>query len=170
MPRAAPLPAGMERYYAERAPEYDHFYAVPEIQDDLRHIAEWVVEAVRGRSVLEIAAGTGYWTKVAAATAASIVATDYSLATLRIAAKRRPGAHVRFVEADAYALPSFDGTFDVAMAQLWWSHVPKERRQAFLLGLRATLRPGSTLLMMDQRFVAGLSPPATRRDGRGNRY
>jgi ubiquinone/menaquinone biosynthesis C-methylase UbiE len=62
----------MEIYYRDRAPEYDKFYQVPERQHDLERLKLWLVEHVRGRHILEIAAGTGYWTEAAAAVAKAI--------------------------------------------------------------------------------------------------
>jgi ubiquinone/menaquinone biosynthesis C-methylase UbiE len=59
----------MEIYYRDRAPEYDKFYEVPEREHDLARLKSWLVERVRNRTILEVAAGTGYWTEVAAAVA-----------------------------------------------------------------------------------------------------
>jgi ubiquinone/menaquinone biosynthesis C-methylase UbiE len=160
----------MQAYYRERAPEYDLLYAVPAYQDDLAALRRWLLPHVAGASVLEVAAGTGYWTEVAAPSARAITATDRNPETLAVAARRRMGSNVRLVEADAYALPDFGAAFEVGMAHLWWSHVEKERRQAFLSGFAARLRPGATLLMLDQRFRRGWGPPCCRRDRAGNRY
>jgi SAM-dependent methyltransferase len=160
----------MKSYYRQRAPEYDAFYQVPEFQDDLHQLERWTTEHVRGRTVLEVAAGTGHWTKIASHVAKSITATDVNPETLAIAKRRRLGSHVTFVTADAFALPAFEKQFAVGMAHLWWSHVPRERRREFLTGLVARLRPRATIVMLDQRFVGKFSIPASRRDPRGNRY
>jgi SAM-dependent methyltransferase len=160
----------MRAYYRERAPEYDLLYAVPAYQDDLATLRGWLEPHVVGASVLEVAAGTGYWTEAAAPFARAITATDCNAETLAVAARRRLGPKVTLVEADAYALPDFGAGFEVGMAHLWWSHVKKERRPAFLSGLAARLRPNATLLMLDQRFRRGWGPPCCRRDRFGNRY
>ena len=52
----------MKEYYAARAKEYDQIYAKPERQTDLRLIEQWLPSRFEGARVLEIAAGTGYWT------------------------------------------------------------------------------------------------------------
>ena len=59
----------MKEYYRQRASQYDRFYEVPERSHDLIGLKAWLVERVRGRTVLEVAAGTGYWTEVAATAA-----------------------------------------------------------------------------------------------------
>jgi SAM-dependent methyltransferase len=162
--------AGMRAYYRDRAPEYDLLYDVPAYQDDFAALRRWLEAHVVGASVLEVAAGTGYWTEVAAPFARSVTATDCNAETLAVAARRRSGPNVTIVQTDAYALPDFGVRFEVGMAHLWWSHVEKERRDAFLSGLAARLQPDATLLMLDQRFRRGWGPPCSRRDRLGNRY
>ena len=49
-------------YYRERALEYDRVYLKPERQGDLYRIREWLSTVFDGRRVIEVAAGTGYWT------------------------------------------------------------------------------------------------------------
>jgi demethylmenaquinone methyltransferase/2-methoxy-6-polyprenyl-1,4-benzoquinol methylase len=75
----------MQRYYADRAPEYDSIYAKPERQADLRLIERWLPEVFRGRRVLEIACGTGYWTQFIAPVATGVVAIDSARETIDIA-------------------------------------------------------------------------------------
>jgi ubiquinone/menaquinone biosynthesis C-methylase UbiE len=160
----------MEAYYRERAAVYDEFYQVRRRQDDLVALRSWVVERVRNGTILEVAAGTGYWTAVAAAVARALTATDYNPETLAIAAQRSLGSNVRLIAADAYQLPQFSNTFDVGMAMLWWSHVPRQRRQEFLGHFASRLAPGALILMFDQFYVEGLSNPISRRDEWNNLY
>jgi len=160
----------MEEYYRERASEYDKFYEVPERHDDLARLKGWLVEHVGGRTILEVAAGTGYWTETAASVAKAITATDINPEMLAIAAKRPLGPRVTLLAADAYALPEFAATFDTGMAHLWWSHVERQRQQQFLSHFVTRLQPGALLLMIDQIYVEGLSSPGCRHDEWGNQY
>ena len=75
----------LEIYYRDRAPEYDRFYEIPERQGDLAWLRTWLLSHSRGRTILEVATGTGYWTEVAARVAKAIVATDYNPEMLAIA-------------------------------------------------------------------------------------
>jgi len=161
---------GMVDYYRERAPRYDRLYQTSEWQQDLAWLQNWVTRRTAGRSVLEVAAGTGFWTAAAARRAKAVVATDYNAEPLAIAAKRGLGAHVTFVVADAYAPPVFDGAFEVGMAHLWWSHVDKRREREFLSHFTARLQPGAELLLIDQTYSESDGIPAFRRDRAGNRY
>lgn len=160
----------MEAYYRERAAVYDEFYQVGRRKDDLIALRSWVVERVQDGTILEVAAGTGYWTEAAAPVAKAITATDYNPETLAIAAQRRLGSHVTLIVADAYRLPEFPGAFDVGMAMLWWSHVQKQRRREFLSHFTGRLAPGALVLMFDQFYIEGLSNPISRKDEWDNLY
>jgi SAM-dependent methyltransferase len=157
-------------YYQARAREYERVYDKPERQEDLVRLKAWLAEQARGRTILEVACGTGYWTAIAAGTARAIVATDLNPGPLAIARAKGLGAHVRFAEADAFALPDYEGGFDAGMALFWWSHVLVADQRRFLEHFAAKLRPGAKLLMMDNNYVAQCMSPISRRDALGDTY
>src|SRR5258708_8710963 len=78
----------LAEYYAQRAAEYDEVYRKPERQYDLARLRGLLPPLVAGKRVLEIAAGTGYWTQVLAGTATAITATDVNAETPALAAQR----------------------------------------------------------------------------------
>jgi len=160
----------MKEYYRARAPEYDLFYDVPERLDELAQLRAWLIERAKGRSILEVAAGTGYWTEVVASVATTVTATDYNAELLELAAKRSLGPHVFLVTADAYSLPHFATAFDTGMAHLWWSHIEKQRLKSFISHFASRLSPGAMLLMIDQLYVEGTCSPMSRKDSWGNQY
>jgi demethylmenaquinone methyltransferase/2-methoxy-6-polyprenyl-1,4-benzoquinol methylase len=160
----------MQEYYAARAGEYDRIYQKPERQADLRKIERWLQAALAGRSVLEIACGTGYWTQFYAPRCPRVVGLDSASETLRIARTRTPPDRVSFVVGDAYRLPVQSGKFDAGFAGFWWSHVPLGRIPEFLRGFHSALRPGATVVLLDNRYVEGSSTPVSERDPEGNTY
>ena len=160
----------MQRYYADRAPEYDSIYAKPERQADLRLIEQWLPEVFRGRTVLEVACGTGYWTQFIAPVAAGVVAIDSAPETIEIARGRVPPGKVDFVIGDAYALPDSGRKCSGGFAGFWISHVPKSRVREFLRGFHAHLEPGAKVVLLDNRFVEGSSTPIGERDIEGNTF
>ena len=175
LPRPLPyqrltLPDTMQQYYRARAAEYDLFYQAPERLSELTLLQAWLIERTRGLNILEVAAGTGYWTEIAAPFARAITATDLNAETLEIAATRRLGQHVSLRTADAYSLPHSTTIFDVGMAHLWWSHVKRQKRKSFLSHFASRLRPAATLLMIDQFYVDGFTSPISREDRWGNQY
>ncbi len=161
----------MAGYYAARAAEYEAIYAKPERQADLARLRELVPAFFRGRRVLEIACGTGYWTALVARVAAAVLATDVAPAVLEVArAKPLPPGKVDFRQADAYAVGDVPGRFDAALAGFWWSHLGREDLPRFLAGLHGRLEGSARVMFLDNRFVAGSSTPLARRDGSGNTY
>jgi demethylmenaquinone methyltransferase/2-methoxy-6-polyprenyl-1,4-benzoquinol methylase len=163
--------AGMRSYYAARAAEYERIYDKPERQDDLAALRARVPAALAGRDVLEVACGTGWWTRLVARRARSVTATDATAEVLAIARDALPqGAPVTFLQADAYALGQVPGRFDAALAAFWWSHVPRARMRTFLDGLHARLEPGAVVVMLDNRYVDGSSTPVCRTDAAGDTW
>jgi SAM-dependent methyltransferase len=160
----------MQSYYAARASEYDTVYLKPERQADLRRIEEWLPDVFADCSVLEIACGTGYWTRFIAPRSTRVVAVDAVPETLEIARSRVPSGKVEFVAADAYGIPSQSMPFDAGFAGFWWSHIPLARIPEFLRGFHAALAPGATVVFLDNRFVAGSSTPISETDLDGNSY
>lgn len=160
----------IQSYYAARAAEYDAIYRKPERQPDLREIETWLPSVLRGRRILEIACGTGYWTRFLAPVACSIVAIDSAEETLRIAGERVPPGNTSFAVGDAYAPGQPGRSFDAAFAGFWFSHVPRERQAEFLSALNSALEPGAKVVFLDNRFVEGSSSPISEQDARGNTY
>lgn len=172
-----PLPA----YYAARAPEYDRVYLKPERQADLRAIEAWLPAQFAGHcraGLLELACGTGYWTRFLVPVSPALLALDAAEPTLAIARERiarqcaAASSRVSFEIGDAYALAgvALGRPFDAAYAGFWWSHVPRERLGAFLADLHQRLAPGARVVFLDNLNVDGSSTPLSDWDDAGNSY
>lgn len=161
----------LRAYYARRAAEYERIYARPERQADIARLRVDIPAALEGARLLELACGTGWWTPLLAARAATVHAVDASEEVLAIArAKQYPRSNVSFERADAYALPAWPRRFDACFAGFWWSHVPLGRLDAFLDGLHARLAPGAKVIFLDNRYVEASSTPIVRSDAAGNSW
>jgi SAM-dependent methyltransferase len=162
---------GTEKYYQAWAPEYDQVYERPARQADLGRLRAWLPPVLNGRRVLEVAAGTGYWTAVYAERAACALATDASAETLNVAKARRAWpATVGFAQVNAFELASVTGAFDAAFAGFFWSHIPLGLLDGFLAGLASRLDRPATLVFIDNRYVHGSNHPLIRSDADGNTY
>ena len=96
--------AAMRFYYAARAPsmQYDRLSAAD--QRMLGAYADFLESEFSGRSVFEVACGTGYWTQVIAATAREVLATDAVPEMLELARQRQYShGNVEFLLLDAYS-------------------------------------------------------------------
>jgi SAM-dependent methyltransferase len=160
----------LKAYYAARAPYYDAVYLKPEREKDIAFLSHHLPDRLAGRSVLEVACGTGFWTQYIAQRSQRLVATDGTAEPLEFA-KLRPGtSRVTFSQLDAYNLPPDLGQFSGAFAGLWFSHVPVEARAHFLQSLHARLEPGARVLLLDNSAIQCRELPITETDDQGNTY
>lgn len=157
--------AEMQRYYRERAPEYDEWW-LRQGRYDLGAEGNrvWFEEMAVTQAafdaagfhgdVLELAPGTGNWTERLARTADHVVALDGSpeMIALNRARLARQGLadKVEFRQTDLFAWRP-ERQHDVVFFGFWLSHVPAERLDAFLSSVAAALRPGGLLGIIDSR-------------------
>jgi SAM-dependent methyltransferase len=147
------------RYYRRRAAEYDEWWfregrwALPEpaMHRWLADIED--VEAALGRfapggEVLELACGTGLWTRHLVRHADRLTAVD--AAPEMIARNReRVAGEVTYVQANIFDWTPPADRFDVCFFSYWLSHVPDERLAAFWATVAAALRPGGRVFLVD---------------------
>lgn len=159
----------LETYYAKRAREYEQVYEKPERQHELAWLRERIPRLFKGRNVLEVACGTGYWTQHLAVTAHRVYACDINEPVLEIAREKRiPNA--TFVKADAIALEGIPAGCNAAFAGFWWSHVKKSGLKQFVSNLAAKVEPGAVVAILDNAWAPGSSTPISRTDAEGNTY
>lgn len=101
----------------------------------LQIVGESLAEAAdirAGERVIDIAAGNGNASLAAARRFAHVTSTDYVPALLEKGRARAAaeGLHVEFREADAEALPFYDGSFDVALSTFGVMFAPDHARCA----------------------------------------
>lgn len=148
-------------YYAARAPEFDNWYlrrgryshgplADAAWTADLAAAAAWLDALPLGGEIVELAAGTGWWSERLAGKG-NLWAYDATEEPLRIC-RERLGEHglTAHVELrDAWAEP--DRRVDTLFCGFWLSHVPRARFAEFLSLCRQWLKPGGTLAFIDSR-------------------
>jgi SAM-dependent methyltransferase len=159
-----------KRYYAARAPEYDDWWfrrgsytLDPERERRwLRDVAEAEARlaafAPRG-VVLELAAGTGIWTRKLAAAADRVVAVDANAETLAL---NTPAAEL--VQADVFSWRPAE-RFDVCFFSFWHSHVPEARFEEFWAFVRSALQPDGRVFLVDNAAGSGSPHTVRREDG-----
>jgi SAM-dependent methyltransferase len=157
-------------YYRLRANEYDRVYEKPERQTDLRAIKVTLGEAAAHRHVLELAAGTGYWTPTISRAARSVVATDINPETLALARQREYGdANVEFRLADAFTPQLIAGDFDCVVAGFFMSHIPRDSVGSFLDAVSARV-PTGRIVLFDNNYVDGSSTAIATHSPTGDAY
>src|SRR5215467_14167220 len=83
--------SSMVDYYEARAPHFEAVYDRPERQADLLVLRHWLAREAQGLTLLEVACGSGYWTRVAASTAKAILAIDCNPSPLALASSKTWG-------------------------------------------------------------------------------
>lgn len=159
------------QYYAKSASNHDRIYDRPERQDDLAAMRGHVATVLRGHTVLELACGTGYWTRIIAEAADKVVATDINPEMIALAQLRAlPADKVTLRVADAYDLPADLGDFTAVFIGFWWSHVKREEQERFLAQLKAKVGKDIFVVLLDDCYVEGSSETVARTDMEGNTY
>lgn len=84
-------------------------------------------EEVKGKTVLDIGAGTGPWSEYLKKQGASmVVASDLNEQMLRTGKTQGRGEHAHFVQSSASALPHPDNTFDMSVSINVGCNLPNE--------------------------------------------
>lgn len=142
-------------YYRRRASEFDATTTPsgdPFAAQGL--LLEQALEDFRAAGkVLEIACGTGTWTRLLVQHARELVALDSSPEMLELARPKVGDANVAFVQADLFAWEP-DQRFDVVAFANWLSHVPPTRFESFWSLVEHCLAPGGRVFFVDEAVDA----------------
>jgi SAM-dependent methyltransferase len=98
--------------------------------------------------VLELAYGPGIWTELLLRHATSVTAVDAAPEMLALARARVGEERVRFMQADLFAWRP-DRRHDVVFFGFWFSHVPRDRFEAFWSLVDDCLKPEGRVFLVD---------------------
>jgi SAM-dependent methyltransferase len=146
-------------YYRARANEYDEWFLRQGRYDrGPQHRLQWMGEigeietvlrsSVARANVLELACGTGQWTRRLAANNRRVVAVDASPEVIALNRERVGSEIVEYRAADIFSWVP-EETFDVVFFSFWLSHVPAGRFEEFWALVRRALRPGGQAFFID---------------------
>jgi SAM-dependent methyltransferase len=146
-------------YYRARASEYDEwFYRQGRYDRGAEENAAWfaesaeVMRALRSSgpfgSVLELACGTGIWTRELLHIADTITALDAAPEMLALHAQNIPDPRVRRTQVDLFQWEP-EEKYDLVFFSFWLSHVLPERVREFLAHAARAIRPGGQIFLVD---------------------
>ena len=149
-------------YYRARAEEYDEWWfrrgrydrGEEQRQAWFAEVAtvEAALQAARPAGhILELACGTGLWTRHLVAHAESVTAVDASPEVVRLNAERVRSPRVEYVQADLFQWRPAK-LYDFVFFGFWLSHVPEHRFEEFWRMVRSALRPGGQAFFVDNLF------------------
>ena len=148
-------------YYRARAHEYDEWFFRTGRYDrgeEFRRAwnaeietAEAALRELRpfGR-VLELACGTGLWTRRLVESAESVTAVDASAEVIARNRERVGSDAVRYVQADLFEWRPGE-RYDLVFFGFWLSHVPPSHFAAFWSLVRESLAPGGAAFFVDNK-------------------
>lgn len=162
-----------QRYYNERAAEYDQWWLrVGRYDRGAEENGVWFAEQRQVRAafdtldwsgdIVELAGGTGIWTEWLATRARSVTILDGSREMIAINRARLYGGGL--VEKAAYEqLDLFEWSprraWDGLFVGYFLSHVPLERYERMLAAMASAIRPGGVFAMIDGRREERSSSP-----------
>ncbi len=163
-------------YYRARAAEYD-VTSYGDLPTADRRIAALAGQLHPDGDVLEIACGTGIWTRHLAACARTVTAIDAAPEMIALARRRVTSATVTFLAADVldWVPPR---RFDTVFFAFWLSHVPASAFGRFWSVVRRALASDGRVLFVDEQpaaagreiYVAGSGEVVERRLRDGTRH
>jgi demethylmenaquinone methyltransferase/2-methoxy-6-polyprenyl-1,4-benzoquinol methylase len=147
-------------YYRARAGEYDEwFLRIGRYDRGSEHRAAWNAEieivtrelqqALTSGDALELACGTGLWTRHLLESHRRVVAVDASPEVVEINRARLNSDRVEYVVADLFSWRPPDAQFDSIFFGFWLSHVPPTRFDEFWATIRGWLNRGGRIFWVD---------------------
>ncbi|MEW6425530.1 MAG: class I SAM-dependent methyltransferase [Bacillota bacterium] len=133
----------------------------------VEHVARYnfALAYVKGKTVLDVACGTGYGTAILASEAGSVVGIDLDRETIAYARQNYPHPEVTYLLGDILRLPLPDESVEVVACFETIEHVADDRK--CLQELRRVLQPGGICLLSTPNRAV-FSPGKTLTDQPGN--
>jgi len=145
-----PILDGQMTYYRQMAQEYDETTGQTEdLQRAFARARDLLQQLAPVERMLELACGTGTWTRALLPLGRDLTAIDASPEMLALARQKVGDAAVQFQQADLFAWQPRQ-QYDLVFFANWLSHVPPQRLDAFLGAVARAVRPGGSLAIMDQ--------------------
>lgn len=160
-------------YYRIRATEYEQIYFrdMPERRKEIDDEADRLRILVAGKNVLELACGTGYWTKVMSDTASHVTASDIWPEMVEETRKKPFVGPVTLLSADMFKHRFPEKAFAVVAVGFWFSHQPKQEYEKFFDVIRRPLKPGGKIWLIENNPPAeGTQHEFVRKDEFGNSF
>lgn len=112
---------------------------------------------VKGKTVLDIASGTGYGTALLAASAKKVIGVDYDKDAIEYSKKLYKLDNIKFIQGDAQDLPLGDSSVDVVVSLETIEHLPNPEK--FVLEVKRVLKPNGVFYVStpndDEHFDQG---------------
>jgi ubiquinone/menaquinone biosynthesis C-methylase UbiE len=141
-------------YYRARATTYDASLGdgLQGLQGALTAVGELLHQLGPFKHVLELACGTGIWTRLLVNVAQRVTAVDAAPEMLALNAAKVGEVgekRVRYLCADLFTWEPAE-QYDLVFFAFWLSHVPPSRLDTWLATVLRAVRPGGSLVVVDE--------------------
>lgn len=160
-------------YYNKKAEEYEEVYRRndPQRLKEQEIIKQYIIDHFKGREVLELACGTGYWTEYLVTVAKHVVAIDQSEEMLAIARnKLAEKTNITFEKRDAYDPPKKTPEFTGCMANFLLSHIPRKELDGFLETVHSRLSNDAFVMLVDSNYQEGKGGLLVKQEGKDDTW
>jgi SAM-dependent methyltransferase len=172
----AALLAEQSEYYRQRAPEYDDWwfrrggYDQGEVANrrwfaQASQLERALADFAPSGRVLELACGTGLWTRHLVRYAERLTALDGSEEMIALNRERVGAASVDYFQTDLFQWQPSE-QYDVCFFGFWLSHVPRELFAEFWEKISRSLLPGGRVFFLDSAPLDRGPKGATEPQGR----
>lgn len=161
------------RYYRARAAEYEQIYYRDnqQRQGELKNEADALRVLASDKTVVELACGTGYWSRIMAETAKYVLATDISPEMIATARNKTSAANLTYRVLDMFDPSLAEQQYDLVAVGFWFSHQPRQDYDRLYQLLKSLLAPGGRIWMIDNNPPAeGPLNLSVRTDEHGNNF
>ena len=137
-------------YYDARAQEYDASVSNAEIEPEAVVRAHALLRQMGlYEQVLELACGTGLWTGTLLAIGREINVLDASNEMLVLTRQKHGDDRVQYRQVDLFQWEP-EEAYDLVFFAYWLSHVPPAHLAPFLQKVRRAVKPGGSVVVIDQ--------------------
>lgn len=115
-----------------------------------------VVAVVKGKTVLDIASGAGYGTKLISKSAKKVYGIDYSLDAINYAKEHYSAQNIEYKQGDAQAIPLPDNSVDIIVSFETIEHLKKPTK--FIEEVKRVLKKDGQFIVStpnDDEFIEG---------------
>jgi 2-polyprenyl-3-methyl-5-hydroxy-6-metoxy-1,4-benzoquinol methylase len=156
-----PILEEQKHYYRERASEYDEwFYRLGRYDrgqewnqrwfDEVKILQKAVSRLGSLGSILELACGTGIWTKALTAMTGDLTAIDASPEVIEINRGKIGQSSTTYLQCDIFEWQP-ERQYDLVFFAFWLSHVPPGQLAVFLKTVHSAVKPGGHVFAIDSR-------------------
>jgi 2-polyprenyl-3-methyl-5-hydroxy-6-metoxy-1,4-benzoquinol methylase len=154
-----PILEEQKHYYRERASEYDEwFYRLGRYDrgqewnqrwfDEVKILQKAVSRLGSLGSILELACGTGIWTKALTAMTGDLTAIDASPEVIEINRGKIGRSSIMYLRCDIFEWQP-ERQYDLVFFAFWLSHVPPGQLAVFLKTVHSAVKPGGHVFAID---------------------